>query len=84
MPLAAHLGSLLDFTANALWDKLLNELLEVGALGLSAHDLHHLGADLPDLRRLGIGGLLDLVELALGEADGKEAEDIAIGGADID
>jgi hypothetical protein len=80
----AHLAGLLNLAADRLGDKLLDELLEVGALGLAAHDLDHLGADLSDLGRLGVGGLLDLVEGALGEADGEETKDVAVGGADVD
>lgn len=81
---SAHLGGLLDLTTDRLWDELLNELLELGALGLSSHDLDHLGSDLSDLGRFGVGGLLDLVESTLGESNSEKTENVAIGGSDID
>jgi hypothetical protein len=77
------LGSLLDLTTDRLGDELLDELLEVRALSLAAHDLGHLGADLTELRRLSVGGLLDLVAVALGEADSEEAEDVTVSGLDV-
>jgi len=79
-----HLGGFLDLTTDRLWDELLDELLELGALGLSSHDLDHLGSDLSNLGRFGVGSLLDLVESTLGEANSEETEDVAIGGSDVD
>jgi len=76
--------SLLNFTANSLGNKLLDELLEIAAGGLSCHDLEHLLADFPDLTRLSVSGLAGLIGAALGEANGEEAEEVAIGGFDID
>lgn len=37
-----------------------------------------------DLRRPGVGGLLDLVGAPLGETDGEEAEEVVVGGLDDD
>ena len=47
-------------------------------------DLGHLLTDLPDLRRSGVCGLLDLVRPSLGEGDGEEAKEVVIGGLDND
>jgi hypothetical protein len=76
------LGGLLDLAANDLGDQLLGELSQSAGAGLALHDLGHLLADGPDLRRSGVGGLLDLVGPALGEADGEEAEQVVVGGLD--
>jgi hypothetical protein len=78
------LRRLLDLTADNLRDELLNELLEVARGGLTLRDLEHLLADLTDLRRLSVGRLLDLVRATLGEADGEEADEVTVGGLDVD
>lgn len=78
------LRRLLDLTADNLRDELLNELLEVARGGLTLRDLEHLLADLTDLRRLSVGRLLDLVRALLGEADGEEADEVTVGGLDVD
>ena len=44
--------------------------------------LDHLSADLPDLRRLGVAGLANLVRLLGGEPDAEQTEKISIGGLD--
>lgn len=62
----------------------LNQLLQVARLRLPRHDLEHLAPNLADLSSLCVRGLLDLVGALLGEANGEEAEEVAIGGADID
>ena len=76
------LGGLLNLAANDLGDELLSELSQSAGASLPLHNLSHLLADRPDLRRSGVGGLLDLVRPALGEADGEEAEEVVIGGLD--
>lgn len=47
-------------------------------------NLCHLLADLPNLGRSGVCGLLDLVRPSLGESNGEEAEEVVIGGLDND
>lgn len=74
------LSGLLDLAANDLGDQLLGELGEGAGAGLALHDLGHLLANGPDLRRSGVGGLLDLVWPTLGETDGEEAEEVVVGG----
>ena len=80
----AHLGSLLNLSSDRLRNELLDELLELGSLGLSSHNLDHLGSDLTDLRRFGVSGLLDLVEGSLGETNSEKSENVTISGSDVD
>ena len=47
------------------------------------HDLEHLLADLTDLGRLSIGGLLDLVAAASSEGDDEKTDEVTVGGLDI-
>jgi len=78
------LGGLLDVTTDDLGDQLLGELGEGARAGVTGHDLDHLLADRPDLRRSGVCGLLDLVWSSLGETNGEEAEEVVVGGLDND
>lgn len=52
--------------------------------GLALNDLDHLLADSTNLRRAGIGGLLDLVGASLGESDGEETDEVVVGGLNGD
>ena len=79
-----RLAGLLNLVSDNLGDELVDELLQVAGGGLGNHDLEHLLANLTDLSRLGVGGLLDLVDALLGEGNSKEAEQVTIGGLDID
>jgi hypothetical protein len=63
-----YLGGFLDFSTNGLGNKLGNQLLQLGSLGLTTHDL----------------GLLDLVGGSLGETNREESESVSVGGVDID
>lgn len=76
------LGGLLNLAADDLGDQLLGELGQGAGASLTLHDLGHLLTDGTDLRRSGVGGLLDLVRPALGETDGEEAEEVVVGGLD--
>jgi hypothetical protein len=78
------LGGLLDLAADDLGDQLLGELSQGAGASLTLHDLGHLLTDSTDLRRRGVGGLLDLVRPALGETNGEEAEEVVVGGLDND
>jgi len=66
-----YLGGFLDLSTNGLGNKLGNQLLQLGSLGLTTHDLGHLATDGLDLGRLSVGGLLDLVGGSLGETNGE-------------
>jgi hypothetical protein len=79
-----YLGGFLDFSTNGLGNKLGNQLLQLGSLGLTTHDLGHLAPDGLDLGRLSVGGLLDLVGGSLGETNREESESVSVGGVDID
>ena len=57
----------------------MGELRKGAAGGLALHDLGHLLANGADLRRAGVGGLLDLVGASLGESDGEQANEVFIG-----
>ena len=74
---------LLDLSANRFRHKLLYELLQVTRRRLAVHDLEHFLSDLPDLRRLCVRRLPDLVRATLGERDGKESDEVAIGRLNI-
>lgn len=76
------LGGLLDLSANHLGDELGGELSKSHVGGLSDNNVGHLLSDLLDLRGLGVGGLLDLGGLSLGEADDKESEEVVVRGLD--
>lgn len=76
------LSSLLNLAADNLGDELLGQLGERASAGLARHDLNHLLANSPDLRRCSIGCLLNLVGSSLGEGNGEEAEEVVIGGLD--
>jgi hypothetical protein len=78
------LGGLLNLASNDLGDELLGELGECARAGVACHDLNHLLADRPDLRRGSVCGLLDLVWSSLGEGDGEEAQEVVVGGLDHD
>lgn len=77
------LAGLLDLLANGVRDELLDDLLKVAGGDLALDDLEHALADGTDLAALGIGGLLDLLGATLGEADGEEAKEVAVGGLDV-
>lgn len=58
----------------------MGELGESAASGLALNDLGHFLADSTNLRRAGVGGLLDLVGATLGEGDGEQTQEVVIGG----
>jgi hypothetical protein len=64
-------------------DELGNELLEIARSGFLGHDLEHLLADLTDLGRLSIGGLLDLVAATSSEGNDEKTDKVTVGGLDI-
>jgi len=74
--------SRLNLTANGLWDELSNQLVKSETMGLLSNNLHHLFADLTNLRALSIGGFLDLVVSLLGEGNDEEADKVVIGSLD--
>jgi hypothetical protein len=75
-------ASRLNLTADGLWDQLSNQLVESETMRLFSNNLHHLLADLTNLRALCIGGLLDLVVSLLGESNDEEADKVVIGSLD--
>jgi hypothetical protein len=77
------MGSLLNLLSNHLWDEFLDNLLQIARGRLSRHNLKHLLADLSDLGVGCVGGLADLVGAALGESNGEDSEEVAVGCLDI-
>lgn len=78
------LSGLLNLSANHLGDELGGELSKSHVGGLSHNNVGHLLSDLVDLRGLGVGGLLDLGGLSLGETNDEESEEVVVGGLDGD
>ena len=78
------MGSLLDLTADDLWNEFGGEAVEGNGGSFALDDLNHLLADGSDLRRGGICGLLNLVGATLGESDSEDAEEVVVGGLDRD
>lgn len=76
------LGALLDLAANHFRDQLGGELAEGAGRSLALHNIRHLLPDCTDLRRLRIGGLLDLVRSPLRKGDAEESEEVVVGGLD--
>lgn len=78
------LSSLLDLLPNNLRRELANQALDVDIRRLPGHDLEHLRPDRADLRSLRISRLSDLVRPPLGERDGEQADEVPVGGLDVD
>jgi len=76
-------SGLLDLSAYRLRHKLLYELLQVARRRFTVHDLEHFLSDLPNLCRLRVCRLPDLVRATLGERDSEETDEIAIGRLNI-
>lgn len=74
---------LLDLAPDSLRNELLHELFQIAARRLARHDLEHLLPDLPDLRGLGVSGLLHLRRPAFGESDREEAEEVPVRGLHV-
>lgn len=68
------LASLLDLSANDLWNELGDELLKVTGRALSLDNVEHLLSDLALLRRLCVGSLGYLVGTPAGETNDKDSE----------
>lgn len=73
------LGRLLNLAADDLGNELRGELSEGAGGSLALDNINHLAANGTDLRRGGVGRLLDLVLAALGEADSEQANEVVVG-----
>lgn len=78
------MGCLLNFTADHLRDEFSSKLCKCACRGLALNNFSHLLADSSDLRRGGVCGLFDLIWTALGECNGKKAEEIVVRGLHCD
>jgi len=78
------LGSLYDISSDAIGQKLLDELWDIGVADIGDDDLGHLLSDLLDLLRLSVRGLLDLALVGLlGESGDEHSNVVVVGGLDI-
>ena len=77
------LGLLLDLLANGLSHKLLEDLAEVARGNLASDNLRHFLADDLDLRAEGVAGEAALVLVLLGEANGEDADSVAVSGLHV-
>jgi len=67
-----------DGTADLFREQLPEEVLESRFLALIDHDLHHLLADVLDLRSFGVAGGLHLFVLAARERNAEQTDEVAI------
>jgi len=72
------LTGLFDVFADGVGNELVDGLLQVGRSHLLRDDLNHLTADVLDLLRLSVRGLLDLILSLLSESDAEETQSIAV------
>jgi len=77
-------AGLFDLFSDGLGDELEDEVPQLDGGRLAGHDVNHLLADGADLGGLGVAGLLHLVGAPLGEANGEEADAVAVSGLDVD
>lgn len=77
------LASLFNLLPDGIRNQLLDDLLQVAPRDLALDDLEHALTDSTDLAGLGVSGLLDLLGATLGEANGKETEQVPISGLNI-
>ena len=66
------MARLFNLSSNDFRNQLLHKVLQCAAGGLLGHDVHHAFPNLPDLRRLSIRRLLDLVWSTFGECNDKD------------
>lgn len=72
------LGGFLDFAADDFRNQLSGELSQGAGGGFTLDDLRHLLANGANLRRAGVGGLLDLIGATLREGDREQAEEVVV------
>lgn len=73
------MSSFFDLTSNNLGNEFGSELRQSPGRSLTGDDIGHLLANATNLRRAGVGGLLDLVWSSLGKGNGEQAEEVVIG-----
>jgi len=77
------LASLLDVLSDGVGNELVDSLLQVGRAHFLRDDLHHFAANVLDLLRLGVRGLLDLVLPLLGESNAGDTKRVGVAGFDV-
>ena len=78
------LTSLLNVSGDGVWDKFVDDLLEVSGANLPGDDVCHLLPDVLHLSALGIAGLLSGLVLLAGEANAEQPQHVSVSGLDID
>ena len=77
------MACLLNISGNGIWDKFVNNFLQVSAAHFSLDDVSHLLPDVLDLSALGVAGLLLTVLLLQSESDAEETEHVSVTGLDV-
>lgn len=77
-------AALFAFLTNGIRDELGNQVLDFTTGNFAADDFEHALADGADLSALSVAGLLDLLRATLGESDGEQAQQVTVGGLDVD
>merc|ERR1719328_599764 len=78
------LTCLLNISGNRIWDKFVDNFLQVGATNFSLDDVCHLLPDVLHLGALGVAGLLLAVLLLQGESNAEDTEHVSVTGLDVD
>lgn len=78
------LAGLLDILSNGVGEELVHHFLQVGAGHITGNDVAHLLTDGADLRVLGVAGLALGQGVLSGESNAEHAQQVTIGGLDID
>lgn len=77
------LAGLLNVLGDRVGQQLVDHLLQIGRRDVPGDDVVHLGADLADLRSLGVAGLALGHRVLGGESDAEDAQQVSVGGLDI-
>ena len=77
------LTSLLDVSGDGVWDKFVDNLLQVCGADLPGDDVDHLLPDVLHLGALGVAGLLGGLVLLAGEADAEKSQHVPVSGLNV-
>src|SRR5438552_18251322 len=77
------MASLFNFPSNNLRNQFLNKILQSSTSSFLTHDIHHSLSNLPNLCRLRISRLLDLIRLTSRKRNDKNSQKISVRSFDI-